>query len=113
MRKEFKRILYARHWQEKEGLALLSKRQAIFLDRLQHLVGYWHDNEAMIQWIKLQERMYGKLVPGDQKQLFRERLNKAYQILHQKGQYFHDRVIESLEQCIVIMRPLTRRLKKV
>jgi CHAD domain-containing protein len=113
MRKEFKRILYARHWQEGTGLRLLSNRQAVFLDRLQHLLGYWHDNEAMIAWLKEQQAHCMKSISKSQSNAVKEKFRKALQLLQERGQRYHKNVCTGLDQCNRIMRPLAGRLEKI
>lgn len=106
MRKEFKRILYARHWQENRGLRLVSKRQAVFLDQYQHLIGYWHDNEDMIRWVQEQQAEYGKGEADDMQSLYK----KAYTLLKAKSAYFEKKVKEKQTLCIPVMATLFKRL---
>lgn len=101
LRKEFKRILYARHWQDKQGLKLLSNTQAAFLDRLQHMIGFWHDNDDMILWLKEEVKTQG-VIDG----------TRAFSLLRERGDHWHLKVRERIQQLPVTMRPLKNRLEK-
>jgi CHAD domain-containing protein len=101
LRKEFKRILYARHWQDEKGLKLLSNKQAAFLDRLQHMIGFWHDNDDMIQWLKEETKIHG-LTDG----------TRAFRFLKERGNHWHQKVKDRILQLPVTMRPLRNRLEK-
>lgn len=101
LRKEFKRILYARHWQDEKGLKLLSNKQAIFLDRLQHMIGFWHDNDDMIHWLK-EEVKTNRVTNG----------TRAFSLLRERGNHWHQKVKERIQYLPVTMRPLKNRLEK-
>jgi CHAD domain-containing protein len=105
-RKQYKKILYARHWQEAAGLAVLSKRQAVFLDQLQHLIGFWHDNEMMIEWLKDQQQSCGQ--DKSSQQLFR----RAVALLEEKSQRWKNRVDRKFGQLPGVLQPLLNRLEK-
>ena len=105
-RKEFKRILYARHWQDEEGLKLISQRQATFLDQFQHLIGYWHDNEDMINWLTEEQ---GETKASSNTLAFK----KALTLLKERERRYRDRVKSKNRQCPAVMNPLRIRLKKL
>lgn len=107
LRKKIKRILYARHWQDKQGLKLVSKGQAVFLDDLQHLFGFWHDNEEMIGW--LEKEMKKKSSDASSKLAFK----RALTLLRASSEKFAARVTAKLKRGDLVLRTLEKRLAKV
>jgi CHAD domain-containing protein len=105
-RKQYKKILYARHWEEAAGLAVLSKRQAVFVDQLQHLIGYWHDNDMMIEWLKEQQPACKQ--NASSQQLFKP----AYDLLKEKSRRWKKRVDNKFDQLPGRLQPMLARLKK-
>ncbi len=111
MRKEFKRILYARHWQDEQAMRLLSKKQALFLDQLQHLIGDWHDNEDMIAWL-IKEQSDTKSGTPLEKRRAEVLFAKAFLLLKTREARFYQQVLLKQKRCNVIMQPLFTRLKR-
>lgn len=105
-RKQYKKVLYARHWMDAAGLSILSKRQAVFLDQLQHLIGFWHDNDMMIEWLREQQALCKKDASSDQ--LF----TRAYTLLEEKSARWKKRVDVKFDQLPDVLKPLLVRLKK-
>jgi hypothetical protein len=110
-RKKCKRVLYARHWQDSPGLQILSKKQAIYLDRLQHLIGFWHDNEEMIKWIREQKSIYEKKSAVNREEVS-EGFRKATQILELKSGHYRKNLDYKLSRCDQVLAPTASRLKK-
>ena len=110
-RKECKRVLYARHWQDTAGLDILSKKQAVYLDRLQHLIGFWHDNEEMIKWIGEQKETYEKK-NGENSGAVTEGFRKAINILEQKPNRYRETLDYKLGICDKVLAPTVLRLNK-
>ncbi len=112
-RKQFKRILYAREWQDEEGKQVLSERQAKFLTELQHLIGFWHDNEMMIEWLQAQQAKYEESADIEKKEKARPVFETALHLLVKAGQKFTDRVNKKLDQAVNALEPLEKRLSKI
>lgn len=107
LRKKIKRVLYARHWQEGKGLSLISGNQARFLDRLQRLIGNWHDAEEMIGWLK-KSALKKQWTETDKAQL-----ELPLECLYGRSAYYATQVNEKLVTANAVFRPLVRRLAKL
>jgi CHAD domain-containing protein len=105
-RKQYKKILYARHWQEAAGLSVVSKRQAVFIDQLQHLIGFWHDNDMMNEWLEDQQKSCSR--DTSSQQLFR----RAFTVLEEKSRRWKSRVERKFDQLPSVLQPILNRLKK-
>jgi len=106
-RKKIKRILYARHWQEGRGLAIISRRQAIFLDRFQHEIGDWHDTVAMGCWIAEQMQIHNdKNLDLRQKMQWR----KGLKIIESDSKRLSGKVAATQKSCSRVMKPICPRL---
>jgi CHAD domain-containing protein len=112
VRKKLKRVLYARHWQEGEALRILSKRQAEYLDELQHLIGYWHDNRVMISWLSDQRANKESENKGKDSHHVLAGFSKALQVLEATQLRHQERVVSKLNHCEKILGPLKGRLSK-
>ena len=109
-RKQLKRILYARHWQEGKALRILSKRQAVFLDQLQHQIGYWNDNKEMISWVKDQQKKYNKRGSTTSKKEDAQAFRRALELLNEKGIRYSERVHLKLQRGKTVLAAFSRRL---
>ncbi len=103
-RKNLKRIIYARKWQEGSALRLVSQRQADWMDRLQHAFGDWHDNEEMINWFRDRAKKLGDGHP-------KERLQKAIQKMEQVSASCSAKTERLMKQSGSILQPLQQRLE--
>lgn len=107
-RKEIKRILYARHWQDERGLQIVSKRQAVFLDQYQHLIGNWHDHEEMGERLRKQKAIHvGNRTTANQKAAF----EKAFQLIDNTIHQLYEKVLAKQRSCAEIMRPVVKRIE--
>ena len=109
-RKELKRILYARHWQDEKGILIVSKRQAIFLDQFQHLIGSWHDNAEMGEWLREQKvKHVGRRLTLQQKTGF----DNAFKLVDDIVGRLYQKVITKQKLCPEVMQPVSNRVAKV
>ena len=108
-RKELKRILYARHWQDEKGILIVSKRQAVFLDQFQHLIGSWHDNEEMGSWIREQKiKHVGRRLTAEKKAAF----ETAFKSIDETVARLYQKLITKQKLCPAVMQPVRNRIAK-
>lgn len=106
-RKELKRIIYARHWQDEKGMLIVSERQAAFLNQYQHLIGSWHDHKEMGEWLRTQKLKHvGRQITPEQKAGF----ERAFEIIDDTVDRLYQKVIAKQKSCSVVMQPLRKRM---
>ena len=107
IRKQFKLVLYARHWQDEKGLKVLSKTQALFLDQLQHIIGDWHDNEIMMNWLKNEQEKAGNKTGKDPSN---SKKTKAGTTEREKDALAFEKAIKLMEEARIVLE--ARVIKK-
>lgn len=104
-RKQIKQLRYSRNWQDAKAKRLLSKGQSDFLDQLQHIIGFWHDNEMMIKWLK-----------GKQKKARnsgRDAFARAFHFMEVSRKKLKEQVKNKSRRSGKVLRPLAQRVQKL
>jgi len=120
-RKQIKQLRYARNWQDEKAKRILSSTQTRFLDQLQHLIGFWHDNEVMIEWLKEKQKESGKTISSSAKktslvdsiQTTSQAFSRAFHFMEVLKKKSAEQVKNKSKMSGKILRPLAQRLNKI
>lgn len=120
-RKQIKQLRYARNWQDEKAKRILSNTQTRFLDQLQHLIGFWHDNEVMKKWLQEKQKESGKEISSfakktslaSSKQIANQVFLKAYQFMEVIKKKTGALVKNKSKMSGKILRPLAQRLNRI
>ena len=120
-RKQIKQLRYARNWQDEKAKRILSITQTRFLDQLQHLIGFWHDNEVMKKWLKEKQEESGKMISSSVKKTSLAKSNhtagqafsRAYDFMEALKKKTRVLVKNKSKMSGKILRPLAQRLERI
>lgn len=120
-RKQIKQLRYARNWQDEKAKRILSNTQTRFLDQLQHLIGFWHDNEVMKDWLKEKQKEAGiktylsfnKTTLANPNQTVGQAFSRAFHFMEVLKKKTGALVKNKSKMSGKILRPLAQRLNRI
>lgn len=120
-RKQIKQLRYARNWQDEKAKRILSNTQTRFLDQLQHLIGFWHDNEVMKKWLQEKQKESGvksssafkKTSINNLNQTNGQAFSKAYEFMEALKKKTGAIVKNKSKMSGKILHPLAQRLNRI
>src|SRR5687767_1318896 len=120
-RKQIKQLRYARNWQDEKAKRILSNTQTRFLDQLQHLIGFWHDNEVMKKWLQEKQKESDKEISSFAKktslassnQIAGQAFSRAYDFMEVIKKKTRVLVKNKSKMSRKILRPLAQRLNRI